>query len=136
MVNTIKKILDEKGLGVRKIKRFGSSLDPERFDRHGEGTSDFDFLAVVQATTPLEDKLKLEEFQIKLTSTAERHFIFHHDPTKDSSWDQGREIHLLIAPSWWESDIKKIIADNPSAFQNTGDAFVRALLRGEELFSK
>jgi len=61
MVTAIKNILDEKGLGVKKINRFGSSLDPDRFDRRGEGTSDIDILAVVQATMPLEDNTQLKE---------------------------------------------------------------------------
>lgn len=137
MVAAIQKILDEKELGVKRLKHFGSSLDPDRFDRRGEGTSDIDLLAIVQATTPLEKSPQLNEFRIGSVSAVKRHFIFRHESGNDySPWDQNRDIHLLIAPRWWEQDIEKILADDPSAFRDTGNVFERALLKGKELFSK
>ena len=137
MVDTIRKILDEKELGVRKLVQFGSSLDPDRFDRKGEFTSDLDLLAVVQATMPLEKNTQLKEFRISSVSSATRRFIYRHEPCNGyTPWSQNRKIHLLIAPAWWASDIEKIVAKQPSAFDNSNDAFVRALLKGKELFSK
>lgn len=135
MVTAIKEILNEKKLGIRKLVQFGSSLDPDRFDRRGEGTSDFDLLAVVQATMPLEKNTQLNEFRISSVSAAHRHFIYRHEPCNSyAPWSQNREIHLLIAPAWWASDIEKIIAERPTAFDDSGDVFAKALLKGKKLF--
>ena len=104
------KILNEKGLGFGNVVQFGSSLDPDRFDKGGEGTSDFDLLAVVQATMPLERSTQLKEFRISSVSAANRHFIYRHEPCDSyAPWSQNREIHLLVAPRWWASDIEKLL---------------------------
>ena len=120
MVQAIVETLNNSELGVRKLKQFGSSLDPEKFG----DKSDVDFLAVVASIYPLEYNPLPPDFVLEDLSPVDNTYLFRHRARPETSnWDQGREIHLLVAPEGW--------AQNGIRISN---AFNAALSNGIKLF--
>lgn len=120
MVEAIVETLKRSELGVRELKQFGSSLDPKKF---GE-KSDVDLLAVVASIYPLEYSPLPPDFVLEDLSPADTTYLFsRRSRPETSNWDQGRKIHLLVAPEGWAQNGVK-----------TPNAFNTALWNGIKLF--